>query len=135
MKDLAKKIGAPESDIAGVAQEDATWPDSCLGCVKAAESLLAANVSDFGLLFVVGEEAGSAGARAANLIPNRSRYLINGEPTESKLALGNARQMQSLESLLARADVVTLHVPETPQTQGMIGTAELGRYPRTGGVG
>jgi hypothetical protein len=38
VKDLAKKIGAPESDIAGVAQEDATWPDSCLGCVKTAES-------------------------------------------------------------------------------------------------
>jgi len=38
VKDLAKKIGAPESDIAGVAQEDATWPDSCLGCVKTGES-------------------------------------------------------------------------------------------------
>jgi hypothetical protein len=38
VKDLAKKIGAPESDIAGVVQEDATWPDSCLGCVKTGES-------------------------------------------------------------------------------------------------
>ncbi|HEX9304239.1 MAG TPA: hypothetical protein VGA31_07290 [Thermoanaerobaculia bacterium] len=38
VKDLARKVGAPESDIAGVAQEDATWPDSCLGCVKTAES-------------------------------------------------------------------------------------------------
>ncbi|HXG63795.1 MAG TPA: M20/M25/M40 family metallo-hydrolase [Blastocatellia bacterium] len=57
--------------------------------VKAAESLVETNVSDFGLLFVVGEEAGSPGARAANAIPNRSRYLINGEPTESKLALGS----------------------------------------------
>jgi hypothetical protein len=38
VKDLAKKIGAPESDIAGVAQEDMTWPDSCLGCVKTGES-------------------------------------------------------------------------------------------------
>ena len=38
VKDLAKKIGAPESDIAGVAQEDMTWPDSCLGCVKAGEN-------------------------------------------------------------------------------------------------
>jgi len=37
VKDLAKKIGAPESDIAGVGQEDMTWPDSCLGCVKAGE--------------------------------------------------------------------------------------------------
>jgi hypothetical protein len=38
VKDLAKKIGAPESDIAGVAQEDTTWPDSCLGCVKTGET-------------------------------------------------------------------------------------------------
>ena len=38
VKDLAKKIGAPESDVAGVAQEDVTWPDSCLGCVKTGET-------------------------------------------------------------------------------------------------
>ena len=40
-----------------------------------------------GLLFVVGEERGSDGAIAANAIPNRSRFLINGEPTDSRLAL------------------------------------------------
>src|SRR5215510_14688404 len=50
--------------------------------VKAAESLVEAKAADFGLLLVVGEEAGSQGARVANSIPNRSRYLINGEPTE-----------------------------------------------------
>jgi hypothetical protein len=38
VKDLAKKIGAPASDIAGVSQEDMTWPDSCLGCVKTGET-------------------------------------------------------------------------------------------------
>ena len=37
VKDLAKKTGTPERDIAGVSQEDVTWPDSCLGCVKAGE--------------------------------------------------------------------------------------------------
>jgi hypothetical protein len=37
VKDLAKKTGAPASDVAGVSQEDVTWPDSCLGCVKAGE--------------------------------------------------------------------------------------------------
>jgi D-3-phosphoglycerate dehydrogenase len=46
---------------------------------------------------------------------------------ESKLALGNARAMPSLEALLEEADVVTLHVPETPQTRGMIGAEQLAR--------
>ena len=40
------------------------------------------------VLFVVGEEKGSDGARAANTLHTRSRFLINGEPTESKLASG-----------------------------------------------
>ena len=71
--------------------------------VKAAESLIAANVSDFGLLFVVGEEAGSAGARAANLLPTRSRYLINGEPTESKLALGSKGALRAALKATGRA--------------------------------
>ena len=46
---------------------------------------------------------------------------------ETKLALGNARAMPSLPALLEAADVVTLHVPETPETRGMIGAAELSR--------
>src|SRR5579872_124716 len=44
---------------------------------------------------------------------------------EAKLALGNARPMPTLEALLAIADVVTLHVPETSQTYCMIGAAQL----------
>jgi acetylornithine deacetylase len=40
------------------------------------------------LLFVVGEEKNSDGARAANHLPATSKWLINGEPTESKLASG-----------------------------------------------
>jgi D-3-phosphoglycerate dehydrogenase len=44
---------------------------------------------------------------------------------ENKLALGNARQMPSLEALLNKADVVTLHVPETPETKNMMGAAQL----------
>ena len=44
---------------------------------------------------------------------------------ETKLALGNARAAQSLGELLGDSDVVTLHVPETPETEGMIGAAEL----------
>jgi D-3-phosphoglycerate dehydrogenase / 2-oxoglutarate reductase len=44
---------------------------------------------------------------------------------EPKLSLGNARAAGSLGDLLARSDVVTLHVPETPQTKDMIGATEL----------
>ena len=44
---------------------------------------------------------------------------------ENKLALGNTRQVSSLAEVLQRADVVTLHVPETPETMNMIGAAEL----------
>jgi D-3-phosphoglycerate dehydrogenase / 2-oxoglutarate reductase len=44
---------------------------------------------------------------------------------ETKLALGNARPVAALEKLLADSDVVTLHVPETPETEGMIGAAQL----------
>jgi acetylornithine deacetylase len=40
-----------------------------------------------GLLFVVGEERGSDGARRANREPAPSRYLIDGEPTDSRLGL------------------------------------------------
>lgn len=41
-----------------------------------------------GLLFVVGEEDGSDGARAAAGLAPRGRFLINGEPTENRLAVG-----------------------------------------------
>src|SRR5215813_55175 len=56
--------------------------------VEAAFRLRAEGLSDFGLLFVVGEERNSAGAAAANQKPRGTRYLINGEPTDNRLALG-----------------------------------------------
>jgi D-3-phosphoglycerate dehydrogenase len=46
---------------------------------------------------------------------------------EAKLPLGNARQLPTLDALLQAADVVSLHVPETPATRDMIGAAELAR--------
>jgi acetylornithine deacetylase len=60
----------------------------CAAMCFAALHLAARGLSDFGLLFVVGEERNSAGALAANLCAPPvagPRYLINGEPTESKL--------------------------------------------------
>jgi D-3-phosphoglycerate dehydrogenase len=48
----------------------------------------------------------------------------------SKLPLGNARQLPSLDQLLAQSDVVSLHVPETRGTRNMIGAAQLAQMPR-----
>ncbi len=57
--------------------------------VFAAKALLAAGETNFGLLFVVGEERNSAGALHAAQQPRGSRFLINGEPTSNRLALGS----------------------------------------------
>lgn len=54
----------------------------------AAQRLALAGEERVDVLFVVGEEKGSAGARAANLLPATSRWLVNGEPTESRLGAG-----------------------------------------------
>jgi len=56
--------------------------------IHAVEGLLAEGTRGIALLFVVGEEDGSAGAYAAARDSRGSRYLINGEPTENKLACG-----------------------------------------------
>ena len=57
--------------------------------ILAVEALLAAGERRVALLFVVGEERNSAGAYAAAKQPRGSRYIVNGEPTENKLALGS----------------------------------------------
>ncbi|MBV8818418.1 MAG: M20/M25/M40 family metallo-hydrolase, partial [Acidobacteriaceae bacterium] len=54
-----------------------------------ARGLLDGGVRGFGLLFVVGEERNSAGAWEAARQNRGSRFLINGEPTGNKLALGS----------------------------------------------
>ncbi|CAN5649614.1 M20 family metallopeptidase [soil metagenome] len=56
--------------------------------VAAADRLREAGVK-VGLLFVVGEERDSAGARVANENPKGSKFLINGEPTDNRLALAS----------------------------------------------
>ena len=62
--------------------------------LAAVEQMHAAGERRVGLLFVVGEERGSDGADAANGSPIGSKFLINGEPTDSRLGLatrGNLR--------------------------------------------
>ena len=57
--------------------------------ICAVEGLLEQGTRNIGLLFVVGEERNSAGAFYAAKNPRGAKYLINGEPTENKLALGS----------------------------------------------
>ncbi len=76
-----------ETHVHGRGSTDAKGILASMIC--AAEQLLAEGVRGIALLFVVGEEEGSAGAYAAARNPIGSKFLINGEPTENKLALGS----------------------------------------------
>jgi acetylornithine deacetylase len=78
--------------------------------IHAVENLLAAGERNLGLLFVVGEERNSAGAYAAAKQPRGSRYLINGEPTENKLALGAKGALRF--EILARGKMAHSAYPE-----------------------
>lgn len=51
----------------------------------------------------------------------------------NKLPLGNARQVHSLHDLLGQSDIVSLHVPELPSTEGMLGAAEIAAM-KPGGI-
>lgn len=76
----------------------------------AAEDLLQSGVRNFGLLFVVGEERNSAGAIAAARTTRGSRFLINGEPTENKLALGSKGALRY--QIVARGKMAHSAYPE-----------------------
>src|SRR4051812_2958465 len=69
----------------------------------AADNLAHAGEQRVDLLFVVGEEKGSDGARAANRLKPTSRYLVNGEPTESKLASGAKGSLRVIVRTKGRA--------------------------------
>ncbi len=57
--------------------------------IAAVEQLLAAGERNVALLFLVGEERNSIGAKVAAQQPRGSRFMINGEPTDNRLALGS----------------------------------------------
>ncbi len=63
--------------------------------VAAAQALRSAGFR-IGMLFVSGEERDSAGAKAANLTPKGSRFLINGEPTDNRLALASKGALRAV---------------------------------------
>lgn len=78
--------------------------------IAAAESLLAEGTRNFALLFVVGEERDSAGAKAAAASPRGSRFLINGEPTQNRLALGSKGALRY--EIIARGKLAHSAYPE-----------------------
>lgn len=75
----------------------------------AAEKLRGAGVF-VGLLFLVGEERDSIGAKTANLQPIGARFMINGEPTENKLALASKGALNI--ELVARGKMAHSAYPE-----------------------
>ncbi|RPI56171.1 MAG: M20/M25/M40 family metallo-hydrolase [Acidobacteria bacterium] len=56
--------------------------------IAAVESLKREGITNVGLLFVVGEERGSDGAKTAQALASGSKFLINGEPTDNRLGIG-----------------------------------------------
>ena len=69
---------------------------------------------------------GNIGTQLAVIAEAMGMNVIYYDHTD-KLRHGNTEPVESLDELLAKADVVTLHVPETPATQGMIGAAQFAR--------
>src|ERR1700687_334168 len=80
-----KLFGRGASDAKGIAA----------AMLVAADRLVSGGEKRVELLFVVGEEKGSDGARAANNLGTKSRFLINGEPHESKAASGGNGQLRA----------------------------------------
>jgi D-3-phosphoglycerate dehydrogenase len=67
---------------------------------------------------------GNIGSQLSNLAEALGMRVIYYDHTD-KLRHGNTESVQTLQQLLARSDVVSLHVPETPATHGMIGAPEI----------
>lgn len=67
---------------------------------------------------------GNIGSQLSMLAEAMGMKVIFFDHTD-KLRHGNTEPVESLQELLTRSDIVSLHVPETPATSGMIGEAEL----------
>jgi acetylornithine deacetylase len=90
-----------------------------------------------GLLFVVGEERDSAGARTANDRAAGSRFLINGEPTDNRVALASKGALRAViratgKMVEALRRILEIPLPVTPDVGPStlnIGTISGGRAP------
>ena len=93
--DAAVLVGRGVSDAKGIAA----------AMIAAAARLVASGERRIGLLFTVDEEAASAGARVANGHPvgARVRYLVNGEPTDGRLAAGTKGSLRVRLTATGRA--------------------------------
>ena len=69
---------------------------------------------------------GSIGSQLSVLAESLGMQVIYYDVV-TKLPLGNARQVTTIDELYATADVVTLHVPELPSTKNMVGAAEFAK--------
>jgi acetylornithine deacetylase len=87
-----KLFGRGSSDAKGIAA----------AMLVAADRLVGSGEKRVELLFVVGEEKGSDGARAANNLGTKSRFLINGEPTGNKLASGAKGSLRAIIRIRGR---------------------------------
>ena len=67
---------------------------------------------------------GNIGSQLSTLAEGMGMKVIYYDHTD-RLRHGNTEPVESLQNLLAQSDIVSLHVPETPATYGMIGEAEL----------
>lgn len=93
-------------------REDDTWLHGRGTCdakglaaamIAAAERMAAAGERRVGLLFVVGEENGSDGAKAAAALAPKGRWIINGEPTEGLLTIGQKGVLRATVAATGRA--------------------------------
>jgi acetylornithine deacetylase len=93
-------------------REDADWlygRGSCdakglaAAMLAAAERLAESGERRIGLLFLVGEENGSDGAQRARELGPKGRFLINGEPTENRLSLGQKGSLKVVLEAKGRA--------------------------------
>ena len=75
---------------------------------------------------------GNIGSQVSNLAEAMGMQVIYYD-VATKLPHGNAKQVAELKELLKRSHIVTLHVPSTPQTRGMIDAAAI-KAMRKGGV-
>jgi D-3-phosphoglycerate dehydrogenase len=69
---------------------------------------------------------GNIGSQLSVLAESLGMHVIYHDVI-TKLPLGNAHQLGTLDEVLAQADVVTLHVPELPSTENMMGAEQFAK--------